>query len=102
MLFPTLAFLVFFSAVFAICYKGGIATGALCGNYLLHWSGVRGESDAAAKVVELAPNVITNIRIAYLLPPALCFLGAAAFMIFYPLTQARVKAIRQALDAKTT
>lgn len=91
-----------FSAVFAICYKGGIATGALCGNYLLHWSGVRGESDAAAKVVELAPNVITNIRIAYLLPPALCFLGAAAFMIFYPLTQARVKAIRQALDAKTT
>ncbi len=90
-----------FTAVFAMCYKAGIAAGALFGNYLLHWSGVRGESDAAAKVVELAPGVVTNIRIAYLLPPALCFLGAAAFMLCYPLTQARVRAIREALEART-
>ncbi|MES2922946.1 MAG: MFS transporter [Verrucomicrobiota bacterium] len=90
-----------FTAVFAVCYKGGIAAGALCGNYLLHWSGVRGESNAAATIVELAPDVISNIRIAYLLPPALSYLGAAAFMIYYPLTQARVKAIRQALEARS-
>jgi GPH family glycoside/pentoside/hexuronide:cation symporter len=89
-----------FSAVFAICYKAGIAAGALCGNYLLQWSGVRGEPDAAAKVVELAPGVIANIRLAYLLPPALCYLAAAGFMICYPLTQARVKEIRESLDAR--
>lgn len=89
-----------FSAVFAICYKGGIAGGALFGNYLLQWSGVRGESDAAAAIVELAPDVVTNIRIAYMLPPALCLLGAAGFMICYPLTRARVQANRDALDAR--
>ncbi len=89
-----------FSAVFAICYKSGIAGGALFGNYLLQWSGVRGESDAAAKVVGMAPEVISHIRVAYLVPPALCYLGAAAFMVCYPLTQARVKAIRGALDAR--
>ena len=89
-----------FTAVFAVCYKGGIAAGALCGSYLLHWSGVRGESDAAAAVVEHAPNAISNIRLAYLLPPSLCYLGAAAFMFCYPLTQARVKVIRQALESR--
>lgn len=89
-----------FTAVFAICYKCGIAAGALFGNYLLQWSGVRGETDATAKIVELAPGVISNIRLAYLLPPALCYLGAAVFMIFYPLTRARVKEIRDTLDAR--
>ena len=89
-----------FSAVFAICYKGGIAAGALFGSYLLQWSGVRGETDAAANIVTMAPEVVTNIRIAYLLPPALCYLGAAVFMICYPLTQARVNEIRRALDGR--
>ncbi len=51
-------------------------------------------------MVQLAPEVITNIRIAYLLPPALCYLGAGGFMICYPLTQARVKGIRETLDAR--
>ena len=87
-----------FSAVFAICYKAGIASGALFGNYLLHWSGVRGESVAGASLVSLAPEVVSNIRLAYLLPPSLCYLGAAGFMIFYPLTQARVRAIRDTLE----
>lgn len=87
-----------FSAVFSICYKGGIAAGALFGNYLLQWSGVRGETDAAANIVQLAPDVISNIRVAYLLPPALSYLGAAGFMLAYPLTRARMKSIRGKLE----
>jgi GPH family glycoside/pentoside/hexuronide:cation symporter len=89
-----------FSAVFSICYKAGIASGALFGNYLLQWSGVRGETDAAANIVQLAPGAISNIRAAYLLPSALSFLGAAGFMIAYPLTRARMKSIRDALEAR--
>jgi GPH family glycoside/pentoside/hexuronide:cation symporter len=89
-----------FSAVFSICYKAGIASGALFGNYLLQWSGVRGETDAAANIVQLAPGAISNIRAAYLLPSALSFLGAAGFMIAYPLTRVRMKSIRDALEAR--
>lgn len=89
-----------FTAVFAVCYKAGIAAGALVGNYLLQWSGVRGESDASASVVALAPEVVANIRLAYLLPPALCFSGAALFMIFYPLTRSRMREIREELEAR--
>jgi glycoside/pentoside/hexuronide:cation symporter, GPH family len=88
-----------FTAVFAICYKAGIAAGALCGSYLLQWSGVRGEENATARVVQLAPDVIDHIRLAYLLPPAVCFFGAAAVMLYYPLTRERVRDIRDALDA---
>ena len=87
-----------FSAVFAICYKAGIAGGTLFGNYLLHWSGVRGESVGGASVVTLVPEVVSNIRLAYLLPTSLCFLGAAVLMLLYPLTQAKVQAIRTALE----
>lgn len=90
-----------FSAVFAIGYKSGIAAGTLLGSYLLHWSGVRGETDAAARIVDLAPEVVTHIRLAYLLPPALCFLAGALLLLRYPLTQARVKAIRETLDARS-
>lgn len=89
-----------FTALFAICYKSGIAAGVLFGSYLLQWSGVRGEADATAEIVALAPGVISNIRLAYLLPPALSFLGAATFMTFYPLTKARVRSIRNTLDAR--
>jgi GPH family glycoside/pentoside/hexuronide:cation symporter len=91
-----------FSAVFAICYKGGIAAGALFGNYLLQWAGVRGEAHSGANVVQMAPEVIQNIRIAYLLPPALCYLGAAGFMLYYPLTKARVKAVRESLENRNS
>jgi GPH family glycoside/pentoside/hexuronide:cation symporter len=90
-----------FSAVFAICYKGGIAGGALFGNYLLQWSGVRGETDAGASIVTMAPDVIGNIRVAYFLPTTLCYLGAASLMLIYPLTQAKVKALREALDNRS-
>lgn len=90
-----------FSAVFAICYKGGIAFGALFGGYLLKWSGVTGEKDSSADVVSLAPEVIENIRLAYLLPPALCFLGAAGIMLAYPLTKSRMEEIRAALDTQS-
>lgn len=89
-----------FSAVFAVCYKAGIAAGALFGNCLLQWSGVRGESDAAANIVEMAPEVVSNIRLAYLLPPALCYLGAALFMICYPLSRTRMREIRDELEAR--
>lgn len=82
------------------CYKAGIAAGALFGSYLLHRSGVRGEPDAAASVVEMAPGVISNVRLAYLLPPALCYFGAALFMICYPLSRARMREIRGELDAR--
>ncbi len=90
-----------FSAVFSICYKGGIAAGALFGNYLLQWSGVRGESDAGAQIVRLAPEVIDKIRLAYLLPTAICYFGAAALMLCYPLTRRRVKEMRAKLEAAT-
>ncbi len=89
-----------FTAVFAVCYKAGIAAGALAGNYLLHWSGVRGESDGSASVVAMAPEVVANIRLAYLLPPALCLSGAALFMIVYPLTRARMSEIRRELETR--
>lgn len=89
-----------FSAVFSVCYKGGIAAGALLGNYLLQWSGVRGESDSSASVVYLAPEVIGHIRWAYALPPALCFTGAAILMLRYPLTRARMLEIRRHLDGQ--
>jgi Na+/melibiose symporter-like transporter len=87
-----------FSAVFSICYKGGIALGALFGSYLLHWAGARGESDGTASVVFLAPEVIHQIRWAYALPPALCFAGAAFLMWRYPLTRQRMAEIRHTLD----
>ncbi|MEO8614908.1 MAG: MFS transporter, partial [Luteolibacter sp.] len=87
-----------FTAVFAICYKGGIAAGTLFGNYLLQWSGARGESSAGSKFVTMAPEAIQHIRVAYLLPPALCYLGAAACMVCYPLTRARVRATRESLE----
>lgn len=87
-----------FSAVFAICYKGGIAAGALFGNYLLSWSGVTGESNAAANIVSLPAETLTHIRIAYLAPTAICYLGAAAFMLAYPLTRSRMTEIRGKLE----
>lgn len=90
-----------FSAVFSICYKGGIAAGALWGNYLLQWSGVRGESDAGASVVSLPPEVIGHIRMAYAVPPAVCFVAAAILMWRYPLTRERVAAIRATLDRRS-
>jgi GPH family glycoside/pentoside/hexuronide:cation symporter len=89
-----------FSAVFAIGYKGGIAAGALFGNYLLHWCGVRGESRGSANIVELAPDIIANVRLAYMFPPAVCLLGAAGFMLYYPLTKARVKVNRDTLESR--
>jgi Na+/melibiose symporter-like transporter len=89
-----------FSAVFSICYKGGIALGALWGSYLLQWAGARGESDAAASVVHMAPEVVTRIRWAYALPPALCFAGAAVLMLRYPLTRTRMAEIRRLLDSR--
>lgn len=89
-----------FSAVFSICYKGGIALGALLGSYLLQWAGARGETDAAASVVHLAPEVINQIRWAYALPPALCFAGAAWLMCRYPLTCERMAEIRHTLDSQ--
>lgn len=87
-----------FSAVFSICYKAGIAAGALFGNYLLQWCGVRGESDASANVLTLAPEIIGRIRWAYALPPALCFAGAAALMLIYPLSRKRMARIRGMLS----
>lgn len=89
-----------FSAVFAIGYKAGIAAGALFGNYLLQWSGVRGESSGSADLVELAPDIIANVRLAYMATPALCLLAAAACLLYYPLTKARVKANRLVLEAR--
>ncbi len=89
-----------FTAVFAICYKAGIAAGALFGSYLLQWAGVRGEQVAGANLVSLAPDILRNVRLAYLLPPALCFLGAALFIAFYPLTRDRVKRVRDQLESR--
>lgn len=89
-----------FSAVFSICYKAGIATGALFGNYLLQWSGVRGETEASASVVSLAPDVVVNIRIAYMLPTAVCYLGVAFLMLYYPLSRRRMTEIRRKLDGE--
>ena len=91
-----------FSAVFAICYKGGIAIGALLGGYLLKWTCVVGEEDSSADVVSMAPEVVENIRLAYLLPPSLCFLAAAGIMLIYPLSKARMAQIRASLDAKNS
>jgi Na+/melibiose symporter-like transporter len=89
-----------FSAVFSICYKGGIALGALFGSYLLQWAGARGEADATASVVHMAPEVVSHIRWAYALPPALCFAGAAWLMWRYPLTRNRMAEIRHTLDQR--
>ena len=89
-----------FSAVFSICYKGGIALGALFGSYLLQWAGARGETDATASVVHMTPEVVNHIRWAYALPPALCFVGAAFLMLRYPLTRARMAEIRRVLDTR--
>lgn len=90
-----------FSAVFSISYKGGIALGALFGSYLLYWSGARGEADAAAGVVHVAPDVINHIRWAYALPSAICFAGAAWLMWRYPLTRERMAEIRDTLEHRT-
>ncbi len=89
-----------FSAVFSICYKAGIATGALFGNYLLQWCGVRGEIDPTASVLTLAPDVVERLRWAYALTPALCLAGAAWFMCRYPLTRDRMAEIRRTLTRR--
>jgi Na+/melibiose symporter-like transporter len=87
-----------FSAVFAICYKAGIAAGALFGNYLLSWCGVTGEANSAASVVSLPAGTLAHIRIAYIVPTSVCYLGAAAFMLAYPLTRSRMAEIRAKLE----
>jgi Na+/melibiose symporter-like transporter len=93
---------ILFTALSAgfFCRERHVAAGALFGNYLLQWSGVRGGTDAAASIVQLAPDVISNIRFAYLLPPAVCYPGAAGFMIACPLMRSRMRSIRAELEAR--
>ncbi len=82
-----------YSAVFAFMYKTAVGVVSLLGGFVLLWAGVED------KIVHLSQPTLERLRLVYTLVPAVCFLGAAALLTIYPLTVARVNAIREKLEA---
>jgi len=80
-----------FGASYSWACKAGIALTMILSGYMLNWSGF----DAA---VEVQPEqVLTNMRLLYMLVP-MGFVGLAALLIaFYPLTEKRVHELQAEL-----
>lgn len=84
-----------YSATYGWLVKTGLSGALILKGYLLTWSGY----DAALQGAQ-DPAAITNMRLMYMLVP-LVFLGLAFFvMLFYPITDRRVREIRAELDAR--
>ena len=86
-----------FSSVRGFIQKASGALTTLVGGILLEASGF---DAATARETGLAPEVLFNMKLLYIVIPVVGCLAAIAIFIFYPVTKARAAATRAALDAR--
>lgn len=87
-----------YSAVFGFIYKCAIGIVALLSGLFLTVAGIKG--GAMETLDSLSPGLLTILRAAYAIFPAVCLLAGMAIMAKYPLTKKKVEEIQRQLKEK--
>lgn len=81
-----------FGASYSWACKAGISLTMVLSGYMLQWSGFDSTVDVQPE------SVITNMRLLYMLVPMGFVSLAACLLLFYPLSEARVRATQEELE----
>jgi GPH family glycoside/pentoside/hexuronide:cation symporter len=84
----------FFASALLLLSKGGLALAALGSGYLLHFSGYRENIAPSTEVLSTMKQMLIGLQLVGMA-------GAGVLLWFYPLTEARVGAIRAELNSRT-
>ena len=81
-----------YSAVNGFVYKCTLSVVALLSSAVLVWAGVEGEVEA------LSSEILTKLRLMYVIIPAVAFMLGIAAMVRYPLSKKKVQHIQERLQ----